>query len=1516
MSNVEDFTKAVISGAVKGVMNVVDDILHPLDNIVYPITDLVHDATIIAAASIAELPVIDPTGMTADFSMLRDCIERQPSLYHDAVNNMQRRLDDMKAAGEHFMTASWQEKVEIASAMSTNILVPGFFIKGAKAIKNLHSIKTSPPLFKPYRKMRSSFDISYPTPPIKDIRKYGYDWYCGDFRYVITREKKLIITSFEYDHTTIAKGKPVYAAGEFLIDREGMLETITNSSGTFVPQGAHLKALVENAFVEYGFSEAIGKYVDLYAEWALEGERVRKPRIVNESSIIPYAAITLLGISKLPKFVNSVLAKRSSHLLDDHDSCTPHPKHFLERVMSAASFSLISGAHAAEPVDDPKIRRQPAASFESKTSHEDKMRVTATGPTAAPTNLTNDTPETEAERIAAHAVLMSQSSELTPRTTSGTYAFVAQAVNATAAQMAIYSAHEYGIREKALVNLEGAILKNALSEGTASKELFFKMHDISDAELRKLQLSSTPIGKASLPNIVSMFEYPNVMELVKNEKYTEAMYAFRDQYIAKTHISDPVLRNLRYGNWVFGVTTAALTAYQISISPNKIDESLHQGTLLSSGIIGGYEAASLAVAPCSFLGAAAPVCVAGAAFVGGILGAGAGELLWQGSKRLGKSSGSIGLISSAHAAEPAPAPNTRSRPATPFESKTSHEDRMRMTVPRPTGTSAKLANAATETEADRMAAHAAEMSKSSKVASKPAHPPKPLAKHKEVFMAARASDVETPMDNVSKHIRGNHTPEELPILRDALIRGSIKAAIAQVIPDHPAAKMGIIDPKMCRSKYKGVEQPHVDYSRAEGVYSEHFGKRFSEDSVFSRDANRIKSATSTAIPPEVSKKLLAETQSLLSAYVVNEADIISAQDLARIVNLTHHSLTTEFSSKFIKEQYKSWSEMTPEPRPGVKKPSVVRPKLKPNKTASELGATLKQEAIEVSEGITAHNKRQSELKKSLNETMDPIKREQIRINIEIEHKKYIDSLENNRAVFNVLAFGAMTFLSSADRQVARKVYSVGNEAVNIAKNWSEIVKAQTLELATGIATDTVTQNYAGIAMSLFSIAGTFMNDDEGGPDPILDAINQAVAQLSKQIAELHRVVLEGFEDASRDRYVKHLQVMKAFMVLHLEQADFKRILQGFYQEGMRSQELLKRELGALGCQISDFRQLMSSNLEALRTEKVYELVERGIQAVSRGKLTESSFQEDYLNALVTKAKVIAKAPHVTGGSVDITRPSEILLNLKGTPSLQRTIYDHPAFSNINLIHNIAQRSLGGTREEPLASPVIWQICSETFIKLLNDYIDLNPNYPTTSGDKDADLKMMTELQEEGERIVKFCQQTLLKKVVTSPATVGRFWKPRLGSYTVPIPAVEENTIEILFKEYKQSLLELCDTIEKQISEYDNKLSLEALENYQSRIEKEKIEIASMPMPKLASFEYLTGLAKRTFYKGNLTRILRLGHTFASGSGTIHGDGNGTDAWHSTCTVKFKEVSKSKEAEELRTLFKSIFGITTTPPSPY
>lgn len=275
------YSMAIVKGSAKSVTGFAHMVAHPLDTVVYPVSNLVWDACVISASHYEPiLPTENP-----DFSCLKKMIT--PTIYNDSKNRMLMRIDNSKKTFDAFTSGSLEYQIETMSELVTSFYLPGTLIKGIKSVKNFNEFAMiNPPKFHNHAgaadDIISKFSVKQYS--VADIRRVS-GW--KGFLYVITDNGKIIIMppnatkpfqrtgklhdgsnriTTEIYHSDLAQFRPVYSAGEIMV-KDGKIIKIDNTSGHYRPKGDHLKSLVENAFLNNGFPEVIGKYSDFLGHY-------------------------------------------------------------------------------------------------------------------------------------------------------------------------------------------------------------------------------------------------------------------------------------------------------------------------------------------------------------------------------------------------------------------------------------------------------------------------------------------------------------------------------------------------------------------------------------------------------------------------------------------------------------------------------------------------------------------------------------------------------------------------------------------------------------------------------------------------------------------------------------------------------------------------------------------------------------------------------------------------------------------------------------------------------------------------------------------------------------------------------------------------------------------------------------------------------------------------------------------------------------------------------------------------
>lgn len=273
-------TVAVIASLAKGtwsgITTVLADFLDPIKRISFPTTLLACDATIIAANTFPSHVVLaDP--FVQDMLMM-SCMIQNPRSYQGAHERMSARGEALIATGRQFKYGSVEQRAELLSELLAEIL----FLRQPEPHRRdrFYPSITAQGESKPKAESVESRDVCFfynkmalggPSGPheklsLQQIRgkEIGHFPMSGRLIYVVTEDNQLIISGrlslreFVF-HPWLVDGRPVRAAGEVEI-ANGTIVRINDCSGHYKPSCVDLRSLVEQAFIDVGFTEARGKF--------------------------------------------------------------------------------------------------------------------------------------------------------------------------------------------------------------------------------------------------------------------------------------------------------------------------------------------------------------------------------------------------------------------------------------------------------------------------------------------------------------------------------------------------------------------------------------------------------------------------------------------------------------------------------------------------------------------------------------------------------------------------------------------------------------------------------------------------------------------------------------------------------------------------------------------------------------------------------------------------------------------------------------------------------------------------------------------------------------------------------------------------------------------------------------------------------------------------------------------------------------------------------------------------------
>lgn len=364
--------KGIQDGIVDLVQTTINVIAHPVDELLYPTYELAQDFLIIT------IKHYESDNTSVYHKGLLDTINQNPAIYQDALTRMNRRIKAIKSLEEEFLAAPGPKKLEMLTKLSTTILLPGYAIKGFKAVNEVVMNKYHFGTLKPQPK----FDVrdKIPSPWLKldrPIKRLSIDEIrqSSDLMYVINHKRELIITDFHYDHWHLGEGKPVYAAGDIRLapptykkgdswhevernsksDDKWVIFEIDNRSGSYAPpntnrpEGVGLKDLVENAFIKFGLPDAKGKYTD----WRPNRGKPHTLSTVNDytpPSTLGFMAGTAVAINPdAPiKISNSSLLISEAQAKESYNEHIIRLKRIINKASSSSGDELIKSVKKIE----------------------------------------------------------------------------------------------------------------------------------------------------------------------------------------------------------------------------------------------------------------------------------------------------------------------------------------------------------------------------------------------------------------------------------------------------------------------------------------------------------------------------------------------------------------------------------------------------------------------------------------------------------------------------------------------------------------------------------------------------------------------------------------------------------------------------------------------------------------------------------------------------------------------------------------------------------------------------------------------------------------------------------------------------------------------------------------------------------------------------------------------------------------------------------------------------------------
>ena len=284
-----NYGSAILRGTEDAAIGIIHSAIHPYDTLIRPVHEFLQDAQILSAAY--SNGCLDFNN-GFEYGLIQHQIASNPQIRFDAERRMDGRITDAVGVYNSFANGSGPERVQMATSLLVGSVAPGYMINGVRAFSNLHHFGTpNPPRFhtdvlseSPYLRPKSFERLQR-----SDLKSNI------EYMYVVNRYKELIITEQKYDHWHLGQNGFVYAAGDVIMGKSGIIR-VDNRSGSYLPQWKGLQNLIEFKFNKEGFPDALGKYVDHFEE----------TKFYRESSDLDWTPIITSGRLGIPSPLTTI----------------------------------------------------------------------------------------------------------------------------------------------------------------------------------------------------------------------------------------------------------------------------------------------------------------------------------------------------------------------------------------------------------------------------------------------------------------------------------------------------------------------------------------------------------------------------------------------------------------------------------------------------------------------------------------------------------------------------------------------------------------------------------------------------------------------------------------------------------------------------------------------------------------------------------------------------------------------------------------------------------------------------------------------------------------------------------------------------------------------------------------------------------------------------------------------------------------------------------------------------------
>lgn len=264
------------------------------------------------------------------------------------------------------------------------------------------------------------------------------------------------------------------------------------------------------------------------------------------------------------------------------------------------------------------------------------------------------------------------------------------------------------------------------------------------------------------------------------------------------------------------------------------------------------------------------------------------------------------------------------------------------------------------------------------------------------------------------------------------------------------------------------------------------------------------------------------------------------------------------------------------------------------------------------------------------------------------------------------------------------------------------------------------------------------DEGDGRPDPATLAILDAIAQLSKQMAEYQEQIMARFDRTDKFHEITLRTLARNFFSLHQETGDIRQALKNISEQARENFTSLQSNISATHAALERSHSAITDNLSALRIEEIDEHIQAADKDAEKKHLADADFAK-HTDVLMSKAVTRAAAPHLTGGNVDETN----IASIQGSwGNKSNELWQHPIFARTNLLSKYLAKH-AGTIHTPMVNPLIWHQCAQTIIKLFDKKLD-DAAYPADPEQQAHDIAKLQALHAEGEKIIAFIKQCTAK----------------------------------------------------------------------------------------------------------------------------------------------------------------------------